>query len=311
MGIPKGYVCEPYGHSLAHNLPRLKANILVNYDGHACWIDFGLSTIIAEKEAITSSTSAGGTIRWMGPELLDPQAFGSTDGHPTRESDCYSLGMVIYEVLSGRVPFHSCGFPLVFSKVLNGERPEKPEGALGAWFTTEIWTMLELCWKPRPADRPSSRDILWGLERAQPPSRSFPPYVDTMDMDEERDPDVISSGPGTSSLHGLWFQAHLRSSGLSISYYGLSHFTTLVSGTLPRPTQTLKLASNYPHRIIALARTYPESGDPTPYGHPPGLTSVIVTPELDKPQIQVQEVNPDRLGRRLVRGVRKMFNATP
>ena len=41
--------------------------------------------------------SSGGTFRWMAPELLDPPRFGA-DGRPTRESDCYALGMVIYEV---------------------------------------------------------------------------------------------------------------------------------------------------------------------------------------------------------------------
>ena len=41
--------------------------------------------------------STGGTLYWMSPELLDPPRFGS-DGRLTRESDCYALGMVIYEV---------------------------------------------------------------------------------------------------------------------------------------------------------------------------------------------------------------------
>jgi len=41
--------------------------------------------------------SSGGTLCWMSPELLDPQRFGS-NGRPTRESDRYAVGMVIYEV---------------------------------------------------------------------------------------------------------------------------------------------------------------------------------------------------------------------
>lgn len=40
---------------------------------------------------------SAGTFRWMSPELLDPGRFNS-DGRLTRESDCYALGMVIYEV---------------------------------------------------------------------------------------------------------------------------------------------------------------------------------------------------------------------
>ena len=37
----------------------------------------------------------------MSPELLDPERFGipeSEDTRPTRQSDCYALGMVVYEV---------------------------------------------------------------------------------------------------------------------------------------------------------------------------------------------------------------------
>ena len=52
-----------------------------------------LSTVVLSKTGV----SPGGTLSWMGPELLDPPRFGS-DGCPTRESDCYALGMVIYEV---------------------------------------------------------------------------------------------------------------------------------------------------------------------------------------------------------------------
>lgn len=40
----------------------------------------------------------GGTYRWMSPELLSPEEFGMTDNRPTRQSDRYALGMVIYEV---------------------------------------------------------------------------------------------------------------------------------------------------------------------------------------------------------------------
>ena len=40
----------------------------------------------------------GGTERWMSPELLDPEAFGLNGDRPTKQSDCYALGMVVYEV---------------------------------------------------------------------------------------------------------------------------------------------------------------------------------------------------------------------
>ena len=34
----------------------------------------------------------------MSPELLYPEGYGPSDGRPTKQSDCYALGMVVYEV---------------------------------------------------------------------------------------------------------------------------------------------------------------------------------------------------------------------
>lgn len=34
----------------------------------------------------------------MSPGLLDPDQFGIADCRPTKKSDCYALGMVVYEV---------------------------------------------------------------------------------------------------------------------------------------------------------------------------------------------------------------------
>ena len=44
-----------------------------------------------------TSVPPGGTFCWMSPELLDPAHFGR-NSRLTRESDCYALGMVVYEV---------------------------------------------------------------------------------------------------------------------------------------------------------------------------------------------------------------------
>ena len=111
----------------------------------------------------------GGTTQWMSPELLDPAKFGLTDGCSTKESDCYAFGMVIYEVLSGRSPFPSCGAGTVIMKVLDGERPMRLQGAEGTRFTDAIWEMLERCWKPRPQDRPSVEAVLQCLEGVSGP----------------------------------------------------------------------------------------------------------------------------------------------
>jgi len=120
----------------------------------------------------------------MSPELLDPDQFESSDGRPTRESDCYALGMVIYEVLSGKVPFASLREFIVMRKVLEGERPSMPEGSEGTWFTDELWTTLNLCWETRPEIRPSIEAV---LERLSQVSGTWVPPSPRAEEDTEED----------------------------------------------------------------------------------------------------------------------------
>jgi len=146
----------------------VKANILIDETAHARLADFGLLALISDATSRASSSSIihGGTFRWMSPELFYPENFGLKDGRPTKHSDCYALGMVIYEVLSGRVPFSRHNICAVVSKVSRGERPSRPRGAEGKWFTDGVWRIMERCWTPQPDHRPRIEDILWCLEEA-------------------------------------------------------------------------------------------------------------------------------------------------
>ena len=127
--------------------------------------DFGLLTFVsdpANPSASISTTNLGGTTRWMSPELLHPELFGFADSRLTKESDCYALGMVILEVLTGQVPFACYEGYVVMRKVVDGERPERPKGA---WFTDDLWGTLELCWSSRSKGRPTVEAVLECLER--------------------------------------------------------------------------------------------------------------------------------------------------
>lgn len=107
----------------------------------------------------------------MSPELLNPDGFGFADSRPTKESDCYALGMVIYEVLSGQVPFRFWRDFVAMQKVIGGLRPERPEGEMGMLFTDSIWELVQLCWMHQPGDRISAENVLLGLEWNPSPLR--------------------------------------------------------------------------------------------------------------------------------------------
>lgn len=136
----------------------------------------------------------------MSPELINPGTFGLKVCRPAKESDCYAVGMVMYEVLSGRTPFAQCNTIAVISKVLNGERPGRPQGEEGTPLTDEIWGMLERCWKPRPYDRITAKDILLGFEGTSSPL--WPPSnVDgDMGLDIHDWFDATVTEPGMFSL---------------------------------------------------------------------------------------------------------------
>ena len=95
----------------------------------------------------------------MAPELIDPEQFNLKDNCPTKSSDCYALGMVIYETISGKVPFHEHADLAVFTRVLKGKRP-----ARGAGFAEGLWKMLRMCWKPQPSNRPTIEEVLQCLQ---------------------------------------------------------------------------------------------------------------------------------------------------
>ena len=104
MEILKGMHLNTAAPLLHSSSPDPKANILINHNGRACLADFSLVTIISEPQTFISTCVEGGTTPWMSPELLDPESFGLKKSRLTKESDCYALGMMVYEVLSGRVP---------------------------------------------------------------------------------------------------------------------------------------------------------------------------------------------------------------
>ena len=185
-----------------------KANILIDENGHARLADFGLLAIIPDTANLVSSNSLtqAGTYRWMSPELLDPRRFCLKHSRPTEHSDCYALGMVVYEVLSGNVPFYRYGTLAAVLRVLEGERPKRPRGEKGAWFNDDIWNILERCWVPTPSDRSKTMDVLVCLEKV---SRSLPPSQ-TMNSDssveestDESEVSLPSHAVPLESLGGL------------------------------------------------------------------------------------------------------------
>ncbi|MBN1573608.1 MAG: WG repeat-containing protein [Deltaproteobacteria bacterium] len=106
------------------------ANIIIDRSGKAVITDFGISKALGEKGQTTTGTSIG-TPEYMSLEQIKGKKL---DGR----TDIYSLGVVLYEMLTGKSPFRSDTGVSAIAKILSEEaepieslRPDIPGWALG------------------------------------------------------------------------------------------------------------------------------------------------------------------------------------
>jgi serine/threonine protein kinase len=87
----------------------------------------------------------------MAPELL------LEDAEASKEADMYAFGMVVYEVLTGTLPFGSRRVVALPMLTLQGSRPSEPEDPVAIGFGQGTWQFAERCWDEDPKKRPTAR----------------------------------------------------------------------------------------------------------------------------------------------------------
>jgi tRNA A-37 threonylcarbamoyl transferase component Bud32 len=102
-------------HGLVHRDVKPQ-NILLNDDHRPKVTDFGIARSLDVKKGVTQTGTVLGTSNYIAPE----QASGEV---VTAQSDVYSLGVVLYELLTGRVPFEGENFVNVALKHINEPPP--------------------------------------------------------------------------------------------------------------------------------------------------------------------------------------------
>ncbi len=118
------------------------ANVMVTADGLVKILDFG----IAKLSDVTSTQTVGaiGTVAYMSPE----QAFGETVDH---RADIWSLGVVLYEMVTGVRPFRGGGDQAVLVAALSAEPPVA--SALRSDVPDGVDLLIQHMLAKRPADR--------------------------------------------------------------------------------------------------------------------------------------------------------------
>src|SRR5581483_11045645 len=103
-------------HGLVHRDVKPQ-NVLLTPDGNAKVTDFGIARSLDVEHGVTQTGTVLGTSNYLSPE----QASGKPT---TQATDVYSLGVVLYELLTNEVPFPGENFVAVAMKHLNEQPPD-------------------------------------------------------------------------------------------------------------------------------------------------------------------------------------------
>jgi serine/threonine protein kinase/WD40 repeat protein len=117
-------------------------------------LDFGVSRLLETEHSTTEHTHAGqvvGTVPYLSPE----QAEGNNEATDTR-SDVYALGVIAFELLTGRLPFDVKGLPMTLAlrEIINAQ-PQRLR-AIAPSLHVDVQTIVQKAMHRDPAQRYSS-----------------------------------------------------------------------------------------------------------------------------------------------------------
>ena len=120
---------------------------------HCKVTDFGIATHLSPVGAL----GIQGTKGFIAPEVL---YIGRRKAVYTHKADIFSFGMLLYQMIARRHPFHNVQPVKIDAKVVSGERPnivDVPFAETGYFFLTYL---MKTCWEDRPELRPQTSTII-------------------------------------------------------------------------------------------------------------------------------------------------------
>ncbi|HEY0754459.1 MAG TPA: protein kinase [Ktedonobacteraceae bacterium] len=93
------------------------SNVLLNEEGRCYLTDFGIARITSDATQLTSTGNVLGTVDYVAPELFEVHRRADA------RSDLYSLGVLLYEMVTGRLPFSADNQLALISMHVNKQPP--------------------------------------------------------------------------------------------------------------------------------------------------------------------------------------------
>ncbi len=164
-----------YTHSCGICHGDLKpSNVLLSVEGHPLLLDFNLSV---EKQF--NSTRIGGTLAYMAPEQLESITLQESDGsiRTDPQTDIFSLGVIIYQLLSGDLPFGSISWDSSVEHIAEQLLKEQAKGPCSIGKKNKhvdqrLAKLIHDCISYNPEQRPqSASELINALRKELTPFR--------------------------------------------------------------------------------------------------------------------------------------------
>lgn len=205
-------VCEAVsaGHALGiHHRDLKPGNVLVAADGFPKVIDFGVAHACGGDDSTASLTRTGqlvGTIQYSAPELL-----GGADADA--RSDVWSLGIILHELVTGRLPFDVTGMPVLAAIATVGRHEPCLNRTARGRTSRSIAAVVDACLERSPTDRPTgAADLARRLSAILASAASDPEAWSRPTIEEapaggtrwHRRSVLLAGAAATAALVGAW-----------------------------------------------------------------------------------------------------------
>jgi len=170
-----GALAQAHANNLVH-CDIKPHNILVMPDGNVKVADFGIARAVTES-TMTYNDNIMGSVHYFSPE----QARGTII---TPKSDVYSLGVVLYEMLTGRIPFDGNTAVSIARKHL--EEEPQPIRSIVPNIPPVVEALVTRMMAKEPALRPDSRLLVQDITRTEQMMHGDTAAMPTFDPDATR-----------------------------------------------------------------------------------------------------------------------------